>query len=573
MSKLTFDQLQLTPKVKRAIDEMGFETATDIQSQVIPLIRTGVDVIGRSQTGTGKTLAFAIPAIETIDTHEERSTLQVLVLCPTRELAMQAATEIRKLTKFKSGVRTVEVYGGAPMQRQILSLKTANLVVGTPGRVMDHMRRRTIKLNNLKMVVLDEADEMLSMGFKEDIETILADAPEERQTVLFSATMPPAIMSLTRQFQTDPQLVEINRAQVTLDSITQGYIDVPMGRKMDALALMLRFYHPFRSMIFCNTKQMVDEITEYLVGHGFDADGIHGDMKQPQRTKVMDGFKRGKTSILVATDVAARGIDVNDIEYVFNYDIPQSHEYYVHRIGRTGRAGKTGCAVTICSGRRQVFVMKDIARATKSSISPLPIPSPQEILSADAEAKAAAMEAILGEELLPVYSEIVAKLTEAGHTPEEIAAAALQLHFGKSLPVVEDLRPNSEPSGARVGGSMQRLVLGVGRSSRVAPNHIVGALTERTDLRGKDVGKIEIFDDQTFVGIPAAMADAVLAQLSGLKICGKPVDATLAEMISDKKRFGGKSQSGGPRRDFRRGDRRDYGRSSDRRDRRRDNKS
>ncbi|MFY9378670.1 MAG: DEAD/DEAH box helicase, partial [Acutalibacteraceae bacterium] len=404
MSTLSFEELNLTPKVKRAIDEMGFDTATSIQSKAIPVIRTGVDVIGRSQTGTGKTVAFAIPAIERVDTHESKVTLQVLILCPTRELAQQACQEFERLTKFKRGINVVDVYGGAPMERQISRLKRANVVVGTPGRIMDHMRRKTIKLDNLKMVILDEADEMLSMGFKEDIETILKDTPEDRQTVLFSATMPPSIMSLTREFQSKPTVVEVNKSKVTLDNIAQLCVDVPMGSKKDALNLLLRYYNPSLSMIFCNTKQMVDEITEHLNQNGFDVDGLHGDMKQSQRTKVMNSFKSGKTSILVATDVAARGIDVNNIEYVFNYDIPQNNEYYVHRIGRTGRAGKTGTAITICSGRRQVSVLQNIARSVKSKIEIIDIPNVDDILKKSAELQAEIIESSLSAKVADKYT-------------------------------------------------------------------------------------------------------------------------------------------------------------------------
>ena len=322
-----FSELSLTPAIRRAVEAMGFETATDIQAQSIPLIQSGCDVIGRSQTGTGKTVAFGIPALEAIDTTSElRHAVQVLILCPTRELAVQACEEIRKLAQFMPGIRAVDVYGGAPMDRQILRLKTANIVVGTPGRVMDHMRRKTLRLDALKMIVLDEADEMLSMGFREDIETILAETPEQRQTVLFSATMPPAILALTRTYQKNPQLVQIAQTQETVENIEQTYCDVPMGRKMDALALLLQYEAPKLALIFCNTKRMVDEITEYLGQHDFLAEGLHGDMKQSQRTKVMSGFKHGRTGILVATDVAARGIDVNDIDYVINYDVPQSAE-------------------------------------------------------------------------------------------------------------------------------------------------------------------------------------------------------------------------------------------------------
>ncbi|MEG0693180.1 MAG: DEAD/DEAH box helicase, partial [Oscillospiraceae bacterium] len=327
MSETKFSELDILPEIRRAIDTLGFDTATNIQSQAIPMIKTGVDVIGRSQTGTGKTIAFGIPALEAIDVKDEKNSLQVMILCPTRELAQQACEEIKKLSQFMHGIKAVEVYGGVPMDRQIIRLKKANIVIGTPGRIMDHMRRKTLKVNNLKMIVLDEADEMLSMGFKEDIETILTDTPEDRQTVLFSATMPPSILAITKQFQKTPSIIEIDKKNVTLDNIEQFYIDAPMGRKMDALNLVLRFHQPKLAMIFANTKRMVDEITEYLCKNDFQAEGLHGDMKQSQRSKVMDSFKFGKTNILVATDVAARGIDVDDVDIVFNYDVPDNEEY------------------------------------------------------------------------------------------------------------------------------------------------------------------------------------------------------------------------------------------------------
>lgn len=541
MKDLSFLELNLTPKVKRAIDEMGFDTATSIQSQAIPIIRTGVDVIGRSQTGTGKTVAFAIPAIECVDTHEDRTTVQVLILCPTRELAQQACQEIEKLTKFKSGIHVVDVYGGAPMERQITRLKRANIVVGTPGRIMDHMRRKTLKLNNIKMVVLDEADEMLSMGFKEDIETILTDTPEDRQTVLFSATMPPSILALTKQFQKSPKLIEINKAKVTLDNISQLCIDVPMGRKKDALNLLLRFYLPQLTMIFCNTKQMVDEVTEYLIQNGFDADALHGDMKQSQRTKVMSRFKSGKTSILVATDVAARGIDVNDIDYVINYDIPQNSEYYVHRIGRTGRAGKTGTAITICSGRKQIIVLQNLARSVKSKIDLIDIPSVDDIFEKNSQVQIDTIEESLNSTVKDKYVDMVNTLIERGHDPKDIAASLLQMNFGKDEAKLVDIKVDRKAKFLDTNlteSGFTKIRINIGRDKRVAPNHIVGAITERTGLNGKDIGKIEIYDDMSIIGIPSAAVDQVVEDMIGCKICGYPTSTTLVSENAKSKSKG-----------------------------------
>ena len=603
-----FSELGLSEELQKAIDALGFIEATPIQAQAIPIIKTGVDFIGRSQTGTGKTIAFGIPAIERIDTKHDRAKVQVLVLCPTRELAQQACDELMKLSKFKPGINAVDVYGGAPMDRQIFKLKRANIVIGTPGRVMDHLRRKTLKLNDLQMVILDEADEMLSMGFKEDIETILEDAPAERQTILFSATMPPSILSITRNFQNSPHLVEIDKKSVTLTNITQQFVEVPMGRKMEALNLLLRFYQPTLGMIFCNTKKMVDDITEFLVKNDFQAEGLHGDMKQSQRTKVLNAFKTGRTSILVATDVAARGIDVNNIDYVINYDIPQSTEYYVHRIGRTGRAGKLGNAITICSGRRQSFNMRDISREVKVDIKQITIPSVKSINDRSAQANIDKMIELIQGGVKESGVEMVAKLIEAGLTIEDIAAAALSLNFCKEESILQDIRMDrpqergnfrsndrggdrgnfrgndrggdrgnfrsndrSNDRGADRGGyersshprnsvggydnsGFTQMVLTIGRSSRVAPNHVVGAVTERTSLNGRDIGKIEIYDDTTIVSIPTDKCGSIMSEMIGCKICGKPVTATLStsdERPQGTKTFGG---SGGSR-DNRGGDR------------------
>ena len=486
MDQINFKQLGLPAPTLRALEEMGFENATEIQAQSIPLIQMGYDVVGRSQTGTGKTAAFGIPAINMIDTTEEKRSVQVLLLCPTRELAVQAADEIKKIAKYTDGIKVVAVYGGAPMDRQIMQLRNANIVVGTPGRVMDHMRRHTLKLNNCKMIILDEADEMLSMGFREDIETILQEVPEERQTILFSATMPKEIMEIISNYQKEPQIIEINKQQVTLDAIGQFYYEVPMGRKNDMLLLLLAEHDPKRSIIFSNTKAMVDELTTFLNENGFKADGLHGDMKQSQRDSVMGAFKGGRTTILVATDVAARGIDVDDIDCVINYDIPTNNEYYVHRIGRTGRAGKSGAAYTICSGRRQVYLMQDIAKATKSEVIKLEIPTAASILKKQRllkqEELISKME--LSEEL--PYLDVVEELVAQGYSAEQIAAAALGMVYG----VEESTLPVIQMEKKRRKGDFIKIRINIGREHRIAPNFIVGAIAERTSLSGQDIGKI-----------------------------------------------------------------------------------
>ncbi len=518
-----FDELMLDSRIMRALDEMGFEQPTEIQAQSIPLIRNGADVIGRSQTGTGKTMAFAIPAIEKIDVNENKPTVQVLIMCPTRELALQCSEEIKKVTKYIHGIRPVEVYGGAPMDRQITRLKRANIVIGTPGRIMDHMRRRTLKLDNVKLAVLDEADEMLSMGFKEDMETILRDTPDSRQTVLFSATMPPSIMAITEEFQHDPEIVQVSRKQVTLDNIVQSYVDVPMGRKSDALKLLLYYYEPSLSMVFCNTKKMADELTESLRKSGFNADALHGDLKQSQRTAVMDKFRCGSTSILVATDVAARGIDVNDVEYVFNYDIPQNNEYYVHRIGRTGRIGKNGTSVTICSGRRQVAELTGIVRELKCSISEIPVPTSSDIRSRQSEKNAESVISVLESDKGSSYNDMVNLLLEKGYSLFDIASSALQMNFRKQEIQIADIKQERKKYGKNANVDFSKIIIDIGRSSRAAPNHLVASITERSSLHGSDIGKIEIYDEYSVVSVPSSSIEDVIDRMYGAKVCGRPV--------------------------------------------------
>ena len=523
MEMLSFKEMQISEDIKRAVEEMGFENPTEIQAKAIPVIEEGLDVIGKSQTGTGKTVAFGIPALEIIEPGLKE--VQVLVLCPTRELAMQACEEMMKLAKFKEGVKVVDVYGGAPMGRQIERLKSANIVIGTPGRVMDHMKRRTLKLSNLKMAVLDEADEMLSMGFRDDIESILEEAPDERQTVLFSATMPKEIMEITQKFQNNPKLISIEKKQMTVENIDQLYYNVPMGRKMDALNLILSYIRPNRAILFCNTKRMVDSVSNYLKNYDFSAEGIHGDMKQAQRTKVMNSFKKGQTNILIATDVAARGIDVNDIDYVINYDIPQNIEYYVHRIGRTGRAGKSGTAITICSGSKQVEVLQRIARFTKSKITFEEVPSLESVNEKNNDLVIRKIEDMVKENTNLDYMGTINELIKRGYDPACVAAAVLEVHFGKIRCSISDVKSVKPTRIDRENTSFKKVILTIGRNKKVAPAHIVAAISEKTSVKGSEIGKIEIYDKETIVYVPAKKFDEVLKKMKNSKICGKTVNA------------------------------------------------
>ncbi len=346
MQKERFDELELSRELRRALADMGFTDLTPIQSGSIPPIMEGRDVIGQAQTGTGKTLAFGIPIIEQLPRRGRK--LEALVLCPTRELAVQVSDEIKRLAKYRRDIHVVPVYGGQPIQRQLNSLKRgARIVVGTPGRVMDHMNRGTIRLESLKIVVLDEADRMLDMGFVDDMKTILFAAPEERQTLLFSATMPQSIMDLVQKFQKEPHLVDVVGDQFTVPQVEQAYLEVKPWMKLDVLCGLIDRYTPTSSLVFCNTKRRVDVIVKDLRSRGYEADSLHGDMTQSRRDHAMLKFRKRMSRVLVATDVAARGLDVNGIEAVINYDLPQDEQYYIHRIGRTARMGKDGRAFTL----------------------------------------------------------------------------------------------------------------------------------------------------------------------------------------------------------------------------------
>ena len=521
---MQFQELNLSAPLLEAVAQLDFTEMTEIQEKTIPLLLEGKDVIGKSNTGTGKTAAFSIPILEQMQP-EDCNHVCALILCPTRELAMQACDEIRKFARFKKHVRPVAVYGGASMDRQIHQLKNgANLVVGTPGRVLDHLRRRTLKLDQLQTIVLDEADEMLNMGFREDIEAVLAQVPEERQTVLFSATMPPAILAITKQYQKDPVLVQIQSAHRTVDAIAQYYVSVPMGRKTDALQLLLLAKQPNSTMIFCNTKKTVDELTEALCLRGFPAVGLHGDMKQLQRTQVMNGFKSGRSTILIATDVAARGIDVKGVDAVFNYDLPQDHEYYIHRIGRTGRAGKTGTAYNILSGRKQEMELRDISRYTKADITEIAVPTSKELRALTVDAQREKLLALSETEISEEAMALTETLLEQGDSAKHILAAMVQQRLEevtKNLPTFDVPKPIRK--GKRAGAKTVRVHINAGRKDRMAPNFILGALVEATGMAGNEFGKIDIHDQFTTVEVPEAELDFVVDAMQNEKINGKQV--------------------------------------------------
>ncbi len=530
---MQFTELGLSEEMLKAVEKIGFEEATEIQSKTIPLLMEGRDVIGRSHTGTGKTAAFGIPAVESID-KTRKNTVQVIVLCPTRELAMQACGELDKFSEFMPWVRACAVYGGADIEKQIFQLKRgANIVVGTPGRVMDHISRRTLKLDGIRTIILDEADEMLNMGFREDIETILGFVPDERQTVLFSATMPEQIMAITEQYQTDPVVVGTAEKSRTVDSVEQYYFDVPSGRKTDALQMLMLAYEPKLSMIFCNTKRMVDELTEQLVSKGFKAAGLHGDMKQSSRTQVLNSFKSGRINILIATDVAARGIDVDNVDAVFNYDIPQDNEYYIHRIGRTGRAGKTGAAYTIASGRRQVTELMDIARYTKAHIERRELPTRDDVIGAKTSAVLEKVKGYADSGKYGDYAKVLSGLEAEGYSAEDLAAALLGMRISREIRTVPEfitpVKRRERTDGRGKGRGNVKVEISVGRQNKIAPNYILGALVDATGLAGKSFGKIDIYDKFTTVEVPEADKEHVLDSMTGTKINGHKIKIKLYE--------------------------------------------
>ena len=531
MEHLRFEDMNISNEICRAVLDMGFEEATPIQSQAIPVILEGKDIIGQSQTGTGKTAAFGIPLLERINPEDRR--LQALILCPTRELAIQVSEEFRKLLKYKDNIRVLPIYGGQPIDRQIAALrKGTQVVIGTPGRVMDHMRRRTIKAETVQMMVLDEADEMLDMGFREDIETILVKIPEEHQTLLFSATLSPEILDITKRFQRNPEFIKIVRKELTVPNIEQYYFDVKEKTKLDALCRIIDVYDPKLAMVFCNTKKRVDDLVEMLQGRGYFAEGLHGDLKQAQRDKVMQKFRNGTIEILVATDVAARGIDVDDIDVVFNYDVPQDEEYYVHRIGRTGRAGKAGKAFTFCVGK-EIYKLRDIMRYTKTKIQQQKLPTLSDVEEMKTNIYLEKIKGIIEEGHLTKYIHLVDRLMEEDYTSIDIAAALLKDHLSDvnadDIDALDDINLGGTELYGGEGEKMVRLFINAGKKSKIRAKDIVGAIANEAGIPGKTLGEIAIFDEYTFVDVPNEFVRDILHGMKHTKIKGKRVHIEIAK--------------------------------------------
>lgn len=522
MGKLKFSDLAIKDVTKKAITDLGYDYTTEIQGRFIPFALEGKDVIGLSQTGSGKTAAYVIPAIEKIN--PEQQEVQCLVLCPTRELALQITQEIRKFTKYQESIKVTAIYGGARIDAQIRDLKSGTkIVVGTPGRILDHIDRKTLKLGSVSMVVLDEADEMLSMGFKEDMEKILEKTHTTRQVLLLSATMPREILEITNKYQKNPIKIKIESTEETIPKIEQVYYELKEKMKLETLMRVLEMHNPKSCVVFCNTKRKVDEVLETLKNQKYSADAIHGDIKQSQRDYIMKSFKQGAFKVLVATDVAARGIDINDLEIVINFDMPEDEEYYVHRIGRTGRTGKTGKAFTMVVGK-QIRKIKDIERYAKVKIKEQKIPSIEQINKKRTSK--------IKEEILQVIKnnqytnpEIIDEFIAENVNIADVAKALLTMKKGTEP---ANQMKSMDISNLENAEGMIEVFINAGKLDNIRTKDIVGSIAANTGIKGADIGKINLLEKYSFVEIPKEYIEDVILGMRNKKIKGKNVNIEIA---------------------------------------------
>ncbi len=537
-----FEKINVNDQIKRAVVEMGFEAMTEIQKQTIPLLLDGQDVIGQSQTGTGKTAAFAIPILEKIDPVLKRP--QAIILCPTRELAVQVANEFKKMMKYCFNIRAVAVYGGEPIYRQINQLKKgAQIIIGTPGRTIDHIKRRTIVTDDIETVVLDEADEMLKMGFREDIELVLQSIHDKRQMVLFSATMPQEIIDITNNYQKDPKLVKVTPKNLTAETIEQLFIDVHRNDRIEAISRVLEVDKPKRCLIFCNKKTTVNDVNDEMLNRNFSSDKIHGDLKQEMRMDVLKKFNNAAISILVATDVAARGLDIKNVDLVINYDTPENEDYYVHRIGRSGRAGKVGRAITIISGAMDRRLLKSIERYTKADINKLMIPTSKEVKNSKITEFVKNINETIEEGDLHHYMSILNEI-DTVHTIEEIAAALIKQSLTnesddeykndinykiKSESKEDRFVAIKKKRKRRDDGRFDRVFLTVGNKDKVRPGQIIKSVAKECKVKGNVIGAIDMFDNFTFIDVEKEVSKKVVKGLNGKKIGGRKVKVEIAK--------------------------------------------
>ena len=524
-----FDQFGLSEKILKGIYDLGFEEPSPIQVECIPAVLRGLDVIGQAQTGTGKTAAFGIPVLERIDT--SNLSIQSIILAPTRELAIQVSEELRRIGRPKR-VKTLSIYGGQSIGRQIKALKQGvHVVVGTPGRLLDHLHRGTLVTNHVRTIVLDEADEMLDMGFIDDIESVMKFVPKDRQMLLFSATMPVAIRQLAEKYMRNPKYITVNRGEVTAPIIKQIYYRVLENFKVDALCRILDSEEGDLSIIFCRTKKGVDELTEALQARGYLAGGLHGDLAQQQRDRVMNAFRQGEIELLIATDVAARGIDVGSVSHVINYDIPQDVESYVHRIGRTGRAGRKGIALTLVTPR-EMKQLRLIERETGSKLTPKELPTLEEVAAKQQKAWMAQIEdTIQSETDFSIFEDVIDQLSKK-FSPEKVAAAALYLTFSERFAKNTDVTYNFGETGASPG--MVRFFINVGRNVNMRPQELSKAIAENAGISFRQVGRINIYDRFSFVEVPEDVAPFVYEALRQSKINGARINMEPARPRTSK---------------------------------------
>lgn len=536
-------------EIEKALTEMGFEDFTKIQAESIPLIIGGADVIGHSQTGTGKTAAFTLPILEGID--YDCNDIQAIILCPTRELAVQVKAEINRIGKYVKKLKTVSVYGGEPISKQIQLLKKKpQIIIGTPGRTIDHINRKLIKLGHIKYLVLDEADEMLKMGFKEDIETILEDANKDRQTVMFSATMPKAIVNITNRYMKDPTLVSVITDEETNKDITQYYYNVQEKNKVEAVGRLLHVYNPDLTLIFCNTKRKVDDVTRELIKKGYNADKIHGDLQQSSRMDVLRKFHNGHLDVLVATDVAARGLDIKNVGVVMNYDVPEKPDYYVHRIGRTGRIGNKGYAFTFVS-RRETGRLDQITRFTKAPIKKRNVPTPEKVIQVKQEKELEEITAIIETENMDRQYDLATQLLK-DRDPIIVISALLNKIEKKDTSgkvfgdINEDFsrRSNSRDGRSRDRGSrgrdrnsgggsrganMTRFHLNIGSGSGLNAAKLADLIGAKTKLRNKDIQDITIRHAFSFFNADRKNEDRIMRELKNISFNGKNTSIQIAK--------------------------------------------
>lgn len=513
-----FSDFQISEPIKRAIKDMGFEEPSPIQEKAIPVILEGGDVIGQAQTGTGKTAAFGIPVINKVTSDRY---VQALILTPTRELAIQVSGELQKLSAHKN-IRTLPIYGGQSIGHQIKALKQGvQVVIGTPGRILDHLRRKTLKLDRVHTVVLDEADEMLDMGFVDDMESILREVNKDRQTLLFSATMPPAIKKLSGKYMTSPKTVTINKGEVTAPLINQLYYKVLERNKVDSLCRIIDSEEIELGILFCRTKKGVAELTEALQARGYLADGLHGDLSQSQRDAVMKKFRDSSIEFLIATDVAARGIDVENVSHVINYDIPQDPESYVHRIGRTGRAGKKGLALTLVTPREMKH-LRSIEQEIKMSIPSQDVPTIEEVM----EKQQSSWKKLIGDTIttsgkeMELFSPLVEEVLSE-HSAHDVVAALLKMHFSTDTSGDEAGYQFGETGAAK---GKVRFFINVGRNVNLTPKILIDEVSELVGIPGKLIGKIDIFENFTFIEVAEEVAPFVYEALRYSRVNGARVN-------------------------------------------------